>query len=124
MIEGNSKKPDYKNTGTVMFNVPSLAAVGYTEPLAKLEGLDFRVNFQKTDHWFTSFRVAERFSAYKVLIETGTEKILGAHIIGTHAEDIINLFVVAIKQGLTLADLKKMLYAYPTATSDIIHMLD
>lgn len=124
MIEGNSKKPDYKNTGTVMFNVPSLAAVGYTEPLAKLEGLDFRVNFQKTDHWFTSFRVAERFSAYKVLIETGTEKILGAHIIGPHAEDIINLFVVAIKQGLTAADLKKMLYAYPTATSDIIHMLD
>jgi len=124
ILDGNSKKPDYTNTGTVMFNVPSLSAVGYTESMAKAAGLDYRVNFQRTDHWFTSFRVIEKFSAYKVLIEKESNKILGAHMIGPHSEDIINMFVIAMNKGLTTGDMKKMIYAYPTATSDVIHMLD
>ena len=123
MLEGNIRKADYTHTGTVMFNVPSLAAVGYTEKQAKDAGLDFRVNFQKTDHWFTSFRLNEKYSAYKVLIENGTNRILGAHVIGPHAEDIINMFVIAMKKGMNAGELKKMIYAYPTASSDIIHML-
>ncbi|ADD68579.1 FAD-dependent pyridine nucleotide-disulfide oxidoreductase [Denitrovibrio acetiphilus DSM 12809] len=124
MVNGNSKEPDYLNTGTVMFNVPGISAVGYTEKQAADAGLDFEVKFERTDHWFTSFRTIEHFSAYKVLIEKGTGRILGAHIIGQHAEDIINLFVIAIKQDLKISDLKKILYAYPTASSDILHMVD
>jgi glutathione reductase (NADPH) len=124
MLEGNNKKPDYIHTGTVMFNVPGIAAVGYTEKQAKDMGLNYRVRYQRTEHWFTSFRQAEQFSAYKVLIENDTNKILGAHMIGPHAEDIINLFVIAMKQGMTTGDLKKIIYAYPTASSDILHMID
>ncbi len=126
MLEGgNKRKAVYDNIGTVMFNVPALSSVGgYTEQKAKAAGLDFRVNFQRTDHWFTSFRTIEKYSAYKVLIDNETNKILGAHLIGPHADDVINVFVVAMNQGgMTVFDLKKIIYAYPTASSDIIHML-
>lgn len=123
MIDGNTKMPDYTYTGTVMFNVPGISAVGYTEAQAKQMNLDYRVKFQRTDHWFTSFRQGEEFSAYKVLIDNKTDRILGAHIIGPHAEDVINLFVIAMKQGMTTSDLKKIIYAYPTASSDILHMI-
>jgi len=123
ILEENSKKPDYTHIGTVMFNVPSVSAVGYTEKQAVKAGLDFRVNFKKTEHWFTSFRYMEKFSGYKILIDNKTNKILGAHLIGPHADDIINVFVLAMKQGMTIYDLKKIIYAYPTASSDIIHML-
>lgn len=123
ILKGNIKKPDYSDTGTVMFNVPALAAVGLTEQQAKERGLDFRTRFKRTEHWFTSFRLMEKFSAYKVIIENKTDKILGAHMIGPHAEDIINLFTLAMRQGSTIHDLRKVLYAYPTASSDILHMI-
>jgi len=123
MLEGNKRTANYNNIGTVMFNVPSISSVGYTEKRAKEIGLDFRVNFQRTDHWFTSFRTMEKFSAYKVLIDNKTNQILGVHLIGPHADDVINVFVVAMNQGMTIYDLKKTIYAYPTASSDIIHML-
>jgi len=124
MLNGNTKTPDYTYTGTVMFNVPAISAVGYTEQQAKDAGLDFHVKSKRTEHWFTSFRSMEKYSAFKILIENNTEKILGAHIIGPHAEDVINLFVIAMKQGMTTGDLRKIVYAYPTASSDILHMLD
>jgi glutathione reductase (NADPH) len=123
MLKGNYMKPDYKDVATVMFNVPSVASIGHTEESAEKAGLDFTVKFKHTDHWFTSFRVMEKFSAFKLLQERGTGKILGVHIIGPHAEDIINVFAVAIKNDIPSSQLKKIIYAYPTATSDIIHLL-
>jgi len=57
------------------------------------------------------------------LIEEGTDRILGAHLVGPHAEEVINLFGVAIRNGLTAKDLKSTIFAYPTGASDIGHML-
>jgi glutathione reductase (NADPH) len=59
-----------------------------------------------------------------VLIEEDTNRIIGAHILGSHAEEIINIFSMAIRLGLTAKDLSDpILYAYPTNSSDILYML-
>lgn len=50
-------------------------------------------------------------------------RILGGHLIGPDAEEVINLFALAIRQGLTSEDLKSAIFAYPTAASDIGTML-
>lgn len=61
---------------------------------------------------------------FKVLIEEDTNRILGAHILGPHAEEVINIFSLAIRLGLTAKDLNDpILYTYPTNSSDIIYML-
>jgi glutathione reductase (NADPH) len=68
--------------------------------------------------------VGETCSAFKVLIEEGSDKILGAHILGPHAEEVINIFSIAIRLGLAAKHLNDpILYAYPTNSSDVVYML-
>ena len=73
--------------------------------------------------WYTARRVAETVYGFKTLIEEDSERILGAHLVGPHAEEVINLFALAIRQNLTADDLKQTIFAYPTAASDIGYML-
>jgi glutathione reductase (NADPH) len=53
--------------------------------------------------------------------ETGL--ILSAHLVGPHADEIINLFALAIRHRLTAEDLKTTMFAYPTGASDIGYMV-
>jgi glutathione reductase (NADPH) len=62
-------------------------------------------------------------SGHKVLVEEGSQRILGAHLLGPHAEEVINIFAVAVRLGIRADALKQMLFAYPTSASDIVHML-
>jgi glutathione reductase (NADPH) len=50
-------------------------------------------------------------------------RILGAHLLGTHAEEIINIFALAIRLGLNTTDIKDAILSYPTKSSDIGYML-
>ena len=52
-----------------------------------------------------------------------SDRILGAHLLGVHAEEVINLFALAVRFGITAKDLRQMIYAYPTSGSDIPYML-
>ena len=67
--------------------------------------------------------MAEPVYGYKTLVEEGTGRIVGAHIVGPHADEVINLFGLAIRHGLTADDLKSTMFAYPTGASDIGSML-
>ena len=70
-----------------------------------------------------SRRIGESHSGFKVLIEESTDKILGAHFVGPHADEVINFIALAIKLGIASKDLKNMMYSYPTNSSDIRYML-
>ena len=77
---------------------------------------------------FLSHALWKRSSAFtshgfKTLVEEDTDRILDAHLVGPHAEEVINLFGVAIRHGLTTKDLKTTMFAYPTGASDIGYML-
>ena len=52
-----------------------------------------------------------------------TDLVLGAHLVGPNADEVINLFGLAIRHGLTAADLRSTMFAYPTGASDIGYML-
>ena len=85
--------------------------------------MKFRVNHARTSTWYSSKRVGEEVSGYKVLVEEITDRILGAHLLGPHADEVINLFALAMRAGMTAADLKRTIFAYPTVGSDVPHML-
>jgi len=59
----------------------------------------------------------------RLSLEEGTDRILGAHILGSEAGEVINLFALAIRYGMRAADLKHMLFAYPTSGSKMTRML-
>jgi glutathione reductase (NADPH) len=123
LLKGNHQKPNYLGIPSVVFTVPPLAAVGLSEREAREEYLKFRVNKEVTSTWYSSRRVAETYSGYKVLVEESTDRILGAHILGSEAGEVINLFALAIRSGMRASDLKHMIFAYPTSGSNITRML-
>ena len=123
LLHGNNKKPDYTGVPSVVFTTPPLAAVGLTEEGARLKGLKVRVKSEDTRAWFSNRRVVESAAMYKTVIEDGTDRILGAHVLGPHAEEIINVFALAIRNNLHASDLSNMIYAYPTSASDIPYMV-
>jgi len=106
----------------VVFAIPPLAAVGLNESEAHKKALKFKVRKEMTSNWYSSRRIAEKYSGFKVLVEEGTDRILGAHLLGIEAEEVINLFGVAIRSGMRATELRDMLYAYPTRGSDMPYM--
>ena len=97
--------------------------MGLQEAEAKKRGLRFETHFGKTDSWYSSKRIGEDCSAYKVLVEEESEKILGAHILGPNAEELINLFTLAINGSMPAKNLKEIIFAYPTYASDMGYMV-
>jgi glutathione reductase (NADPH) len=141
LLKGNHIKPNYMGVPSVVFTIPPLASVGLQETAAKELGLHFKTNFEKnTSGWYTSRRIGESYSGFKVLVEqrqgnaptTNSDdddydskngRVLGAHLLGTHAEEVINIFALAIKFRLNITDIKDMIFSYPTKSSDIGYML-
>ena len=123
LLEDKQTTVDYTGIPSVVFTLPPLARVGLLEAEARAEGLRFRVKHESVPTWFTARRVNEPCYAFKVLVEEGSERILGAHLIGPEASEVINLFGFAIRNGLTTASIKHAIFAYPTAASDIESML-
>lgn len=123
LLEGNRHRPDYTGVPSVAFMIPPIAAVGMSEQQARESGRKFRAKSEKTSNWYTARRVAESVYGYKILVEEGTDHILGAHLVGPHVDEVINIFGLAIRHGLTAADLKTTMFAYPTGASDIGDML-
>ena len=107
---------------SVVFSVPPLARAGMTEDEARAAGLNFKPVSRDSAEWYSSRRVAEECSASKLLVENDTGKILGAHLLGHEAEELINVFAVAIAAGYGAHDLERILFSYPTRGSDIQYM--
>lgn len=123
LLKGNQRKALGGAIPSVVFTLPPLAAVGLDEASAREQGLDFRVGTGDLSGWYSSRRIGETCAAYKVLVEKGTERILGAHLLGAHAEEHINLFALAMRQGLKAGDVAETLYAYPTHGSNTQYLV-
>ncbi len=123
LLEGNRHTPNYRGIPSVVFTTPPLARVGLLEEAARAQGLRFTTHQEDTSSWYSSRRVALPYTGFKTLVEEGTDRLLGAHLLGLHAEEVINLFALAIHAGLRAADLKQLVAAYPTSASDISYMI-
>src|SRR3989440_2042939 len=123
LLEGNRHTPNYTGIPSVVFTTPPLVRVGLLEEAARAQGLRFTTHHEDTSSWYSSRRVALPHTGFKTLVEEGTDRILGAHLLGPHAEEVINLFALAIRMGLQASDLKQMVYAYPASASDVGYML-
>lgn len=123
IVDGNHVKPDYRGVPSVAFTLPPIASVGMGEEQARKSDLRVRVNCERASGWFTARQAAEPVYGYKTIVEEGSGRILGAHLVGPHADEVINAFALAIRHGITASDLKATIFAYPTGASDIGDML-
>ncbi|MEP2983663.1 MAG: NAD(P)/FAD-dependent oxidoreductase [Sulfitobacter sp.] len=117
MLKDKRTEPDYTGVPSVVFTIPELARVGLVEAEAREKG-EVDISFTNTSGWFSQKRLGESHAGAKLI--TGEDgKILGAHMFGPDYAELINVFSLAIKLGLTAAQVKSMPAAYPTGASDI-----
>jgi glutathione reductase (NADPH) len=123
MLGDNKHKTNYLGSASVVYTIPPLVRVGLLEQDARAQGLKFNVKQADTSGWYAARRVAEPCSAFKILTEEGTGRILGAHLVGPEADEFANIFVLAMRTGLTAGALKDGMFAYPTQASNVQWML-
>jgi glutathione reductase (NADPH) len=121
--KGNVEEMDFPPVPSVVFTLPQLASIGLTEKQAKSKGYKIRVEHKSVPHWFNAKHKGEDYYAYKTIVDTERNLILGAHIFGSCAGEMINLFVLAMCGKLTPENLKAMIFAYPTWGNDIKGMV-
>jgi glutathione reductase (NADPH) len=119
ILNGTSSVPDYSNIPSAVFSMPPIATVGISEKEAIEKNLDVRIKRMDQTFWPSSKRIGQRAAEFKVIIENTTERILGVHILGHNAPEVINIFALAVKFGHTTKELKTILWAYPTHSSDM-----
>jgi dihydrolipoamide dehydrogenase len=113
-----TQKIDFSVVPWAVFTDPEVARVGLTEKEAKEKFGDanvkiFRVQFNDNDRAVAE----EELQGFAKIICMGRKKkIIGAHIIGAHAGELIQEVVIAIKQGLGITAIGGMIHAYPTLT--------
>jgi glutathione reductase (NADPH) len=123
IVDGPKHSPDYANIATAVYTVPALAAVGLTEAAAKTKGLSVETHVNDMRDWFSAQTYAETVAWSKIIVERGSDRILGAHFVGHAGHELVNIFGLAMKFGIRASALREHIYAYPTFASDIKHML-
>ncbi|MEL0113698.1 MAG: hypothetical protein VW835_18340 [Rickettsiales bacterium] len=118
IVHGDTKVPEYGYMPSAVYTVPAVATVGLTEEEATKAGKDFEAKTNDLSGWMSGRTYAETVAWAKVLVEKGTDKILGAHLAGHGAEEVIHLFAFAMRYGVPAGDLSSTVYAYPTFMSD------
>ncbi|MFD1884569.1 dihydrolipoyl dehydrogenase family protein [Paenibacillus wenxiniae] len=124
MLHGHSQKAEYAEIPSVAFTMPRLATVGISEQNALKLGEQVSIQTYDMSSWYTYKHTGEEKALAKIILDKQKRTVLGAHLLSSEADELINHFAVAIRLGLTIDQLKSVIYAYPTAASDISYMLD
>ncbi len=123
LLEEGKKDASYPPQPSVVFTLPNLASVGLSESDAKEKGVEIVVKQEQALKWYNAKRVNARTYAFKTILEKDSGKILGAHIAGPEAAEMINLFALAMAANMRGHDLKNLIFAYPTWGSDMQSMV-
>ncbi|MCR1898570.1 dihydrolipoyl dehydrogenase [Irregularibacter muris] len=103
-----------------IFTDPEIAYVGLTEEEVKAKNIKYKVSKFPfgANGKALSYGATEGF--VKLMCEEKTQKLLGAHIIGVHATDLIPQLTLAIRKGLTAEDIAQTVHAHPTTAETIM----
>ncbi len=123
IVNGNTKKLEVPVVPSVVFTLPNLATVGYSEDEAKSRFKNIRVNFKIATGWFNAKRINAPLYAYKIIMNDRTGEIVGAHILAPNAAETINIFTMAINNNMTDKDIKSTIFTYPSWVNDIKSMV-
>jgi glutathione reductase (NADPH) len=123
IVDGAKHKPDYASIPSAVYTIPALASVGLTEEKAKEKGLKIEAHVNDMESWFATRTYAETLAWSKIIVDEESDRIVGAHILGHAGEELVNLFGLAMQHGITASKLRDFVFAFPTFSADIKHML-
>ncbi len=119
---GKSIAADHSDIPTAVFSEPEVGVIGLTEAEA-------RRDFARIDIYKTSFRPMKATLAarntrsfFKLIVDGETDRVLGCHIVGPDAGEIIQVVGIAIKMNATKADFDAVMAVHPTAAEELVTM--
>jgi len=122
LFNGKPMKPNYLNVPTAVFSVPNCATVGLTEQQA--QELNFKVDifrtaFKPLRHTLTG---RDERTMMKLVVDQSTDRVLGCHMVGPDAGEIIQGLAVALNCGATKAQFDATIGIHPTAAEEFVTM--
>jgi len=124
-VYGGKPTPvDHSNVPTAVFSEPEVGVIGLTEVQA-------RNRLDKVDVYKTTFRPMKATlsgrntrSFMKLLVDGMTDRVVGCHIVGPDAAELIQVVGIAVKMGATKADFDATMAVHPTAAEELVTMRD
>jgi pyruvate/2-oxoglutarate dehydrogenase complex dihydrolipoamide dehydrogenase (E3) component len=108
------QKMDYSVVPWCTYTDPEAAHVGFGEKEAKLNNIDYNLFVVPLEDVDRAVVESEDAGFAKILAAKGSDKILGATIVGPHAGDLLHEFVLAMNAGISLGTIASTIHAYPT----------
>ena len=117
---GGNRTPDYHAAPNCIYTDPEIAHVGLGEKEAKEKGLDVKIGRFPFAASGRALTLGQSEGFVKVIADSGSGKLLGAHIIGPRATDLIAEATLAIQNGLTMEHLDLTIHAHPTLPESLM----
>jgi glutathione reductase (NADPH) len=122
LFSSEANDVDYSNIATAVFSHPNLATVGLSEEAALAENKQIDVYESDFRHLKHTISGREERTYMKIIVEQGSDKVLGMHMMGSDAGEIIQGFAAAMKCGITKQQLDSTIGIHPTAAEEFVTM--
>ena len=122
LFNGNPMKPDYTNVPSAVFSLPTVGTVGLTEAAARERcgKIDvYKTTFRPLKHTLTG---REEMTMMKLVVDRATDRVVGCHMVGPEAGEIIQGLAVALTCGATKAQFDATIGIHPTAAEEFVTM--
>lgn len=120
---GNSRIMSYENVPTAIFTTPEAATVGLTEAEAREQYGEavkiYRSRFRSMYHVLPG---KDDKTMMKLVVDQTTDKVLGAHMVGSNAAEIIQGIAIALKMGATKANFDATVGIHPSSAEEFVTM--
>jgi glutathione reductase (NADPH) len=119
---GNPSTVDLDLIPTAVFSTPEIGTVGLSEhdALAHLRNIDiYKARFRSMRNTLSG---RDERMLMKLVVEAATDRVVGCHILGEHAAEIVQMAAIAIRMGATKADFDATMALHPTAAEELVTM--
>lgn len=123
LLAGEDVKPDFDVYPSCSFTLPEVAQVGMTEWQVEEAGIDYVVSKFLFAANAKAVSIGDPNGFVKVIATKDLKKILGVHIMGPHANDLITEGVIAMQAGLTVDELIGVIHAHPTLSEAVMETI-
>jgi glutathione reductase (NADPH) len=113
---------DYNCIPSAVFSHPPLAGVGMTEATARNQLGSIKVFTADFRPMKNAFAHRDERALYKLIVDAATDKVVGAHMIGPDAPEVLQIVAVAVKAGLTKAQFDECIAIHPTMAEELVLM--
>ena len=122
LFNKNSLKVDYTEIATAVFTSPPIGTIGLTEEAVKKTNNTCRIYESEFNPLKKSFASKKTKAYYKLIVEDKSDKLVGAHIFGDDAPEIIQTLAIAFKAGARKSHLDETMAVHPTGAEELVLM--